>query len=156
MGVSGAGKTTIGAALAERLGVAFVDADDFHSAANRAKLAAGTPLTDADRAPWLDAIHAELGRHPGGWVLACSALKQVYRDVLLAGFDDARVVLLTGSRAVLAERLRSRLGHFANPAILESQLETLERPDDAMVIDVSGVAADSIDDVLRALRDRAG
>jgi gluconokinase len=136
MGVSGCGKSTIGALVAARLGLPFIDADDLHSAANREKLAVGITLTDVDRQPWLEAVHAALVLEPGGWVLACSALKQSYRDTLTAGLGEVTVVLLDAPEAVLAQRLAARHGHFAAPSILRSQLETLERPANAITVDV--------------------
>ena len=136
MGVSGCGKSTIGALVAEQLGLPFIDADDLHPPANRAKLAAGIPLTDADREPWLEAVHATLARESGGWVLACSALKQSYRDALTAGLGEVTVVLLDAPEAVFEQRLAARHGHFAASSILRSQLETLERPAHAITIDI--------------------
>ncbi|MGO4533501.1 gluconokinase [Leifsonia sp. 2MCAF36] len=131
MGVSGSGKTTIGRQLAERLGVVFVDADDLHPESNRQKMAGGTPLTDDDRWPWLDAVArtmtAELsaGR---GIVVACSALRRRYRDALRGGTGGAAVFAhLSGSADLLHARMAARPGHFMPPALLASQLETLER-----------------------------
>ena len=137
MGVSGAGKSTVGRLIAQRLGVPFIEGDEFHPPANRAKLEAGIPLTDADRAPWLEAIHSELTAQPGGWVLACSALKEAYRETLLRGLGDVSVVLLDGPPELLAKRLRERRGHFVDESILASQLATLERPEGAIVVDIS-------------------
>lgn len=133
MGVSGCGKSTVGAALAAHLGWPFLDADDFHPPANRAKMAAGQPLTDADRAPWLATLRDELSAHlarNSGVVLACSALRRAYRDVLRAAAPDGQVrfLHLTVDRSALAHRLQNRPGHFFNPALLDSQLATLESP----------------------------
>jgi gluconokinase len=136
MGVSGSGKTTIGTVLAERLGTVFADADDYHPAANKAKMASGQPLNDDDRQPWLE----ELNRVMRGWfagsggVLACSALKAKYRETLAAGMPAGAVtfVLLDGDPAMIAERMEHRPGHFMNPKLLESQLATLEPPKDAI------------------------
>lgn len=131
MGVAGSGKSTIGEALAARLGWTYEDADRFHPASNVAKMSAGHPLTDDDRWPWLQAIAAEIGRmcrSDGHLVIACSALKRAYRDVLLAGRDDVRIVYLDGSRALIAQRLSARKGHFMPPGLLDSQFETLEPP----------------------------
>ncbi|MBC3190305.1 gluconokinase [Pseudonocardia sp. C8] len=127
MGVSGSGKSTVGAALAADLGVPFTDADGLHPAANVAKMRAGIPLTDADRAPWLDAVGAELAGHARtGLVVACSALRRAYRD-RLRGHAPATVFLhLAGDRAVLADRMTGREGHFMPPALLDSQIDTLE------------------------------
>lgn len=131
MGVSGAGKSTIGALLAARLGLPFLDADDLHPPANVESLAAGVPLSDAERWPWLAAVHGAW-RDRGG-VLACSALRRAYRAVLFEGIDPApAIVLLRVAPAVVAARLSVREGHFASPAILPSQFEALEEPPDAI------------------------
>lgn len=156
MGVSGSGKSTVGALLAERLGVAFVDGDDLHPPANVAKMAAGMPLDDADRWPWLDAVGARLAHAPV--VVACSALRRVYRDRLRAAAPDARFVLLDGSRALLAERMRARTvsdpAHFMPPSLLDSQLATFERPGEderVLVLDVSDEPQRVADAAARAL-----
>jgi len=151
MGVSGSGKSTIGTALAARFGVPLIEADDFHSVANREKMHAGIALTDADRAPWLVAIHARLASEAGGWVLACSALRQSYREVLFAGIEGVVVVWLTGSAELLAKRLGSRPSHFMSPALLESQLETLEPPEGAVVVDVAGSVEETVGKVVRGV-----
>jgi gluconokinase len=131
MGVSGSGKSTIAAALAERLGWVFEDGDRFHPASNVAKMRAGHPLTDEDRWPWLQAIANEIERvckAGGRVVIACSALKRIYRNVLLRGRDDVRFVFLDGSQSLIADRLGSRKGHFMPPGLLDSQFKTLEPP----------------------------
>jgi len=154
MGTTGSGKTTIGQMLAKRLGWLFLDADDFHSASNKEKMHRGIPLTDADRAPWLAAIHAELVRQNGSGqsvVLACSALKQEYREVLHAQLE-VQIVYLKGSEAVLREHIESRHGHFAGESLLPSQLATLEEPQDAVVVDVSHTPAEIVDEVCTRLR----
>jgi gluconokinase len=139
MGVTGSGKTTIGTLLAEHAGAVFADADDYHLAANKEKMAAGHALNDEDRQPWLE----ELNRLMQGWfhagrsgVLACSALKEKYRATLVAGMPEGAVtfVWLDGSPELLAERLSERHHEFMNPKLLESQLETLEPPVDALRI----------------------
>lgn len=135
MGVSGSGKTTIGLVLAKKMGVEFADADDFHSEANKAKMHAGIPLSDEDRAPWLETLHGLLAGWFGagkGGVLACSALKQTYRTTLSAGLPEGavRCVLLDAPKELIAERLAGRQGTFMNPALLDSQIQTLERPRD--------------------------
>lgn len=138
MGVSGSGKSTVGWLLARRLDVAFVDADGLHPPANVAKMTAGEPLTDADRLPWLRAVAAELAAAPAGAVVACSALRRRYRDVLRDGAPGVTFVHLDGSRDVLAARLAARLDHFMPASLLDSQLATLE-PLDA---DEAGVVLD--------------
>jgi len=131
MGVSGSGKTTIGRLLAEKLALAFHDADDFHSAVNIDKMSAGTPLTDADRKDWLAAMADAIGQweQTGGAVLACSALKETYRQMLQAGAHrPLQWVYLDGSRELLHNRLEARKGHYMGPLMLDSQLDTLEEP----------------------------
>jgi gluconokinase len=125
MGVSGSGKTTVGARLAAALGMRFVDADDLHPAANVEKMTAGLPLTDADRWPWLDAVGAVLAH--GEVVVACSALRRIYRDRLRDAAPGLELVYLHGGRELLAERMR-RPGHFMPESLLDSQLDTLEPP----------------------------
>ena len=130
-GVSGSGKTTVGALLAGRLGWPFADADDFHPAANVAKMRAGIPLTDEDRWPWLRAIAAwmdERIRLGEDVVITCSALKRSYRDLLLGGRPEARMVFLAPDREVLTRRLAARVGHFFPENLLASQLSDLEPP----------------------------
>ena len=144
MGVSGSGKTTVGQAVAKRLGCGFSDADDFHSAANKAKMAAGFPLNDLDRDPWLQSLRAAMDdweRSSTDHVLACSALKNRYREMLGASGPDRKFVYLKGSCELFRARLEGRAGHFFNPALLRSQFDALEEPGDAIVID----AAHSVD-----------
>jgi gluconokinase len=127
MGVSGSGKTTVGVALARRLGMPFSDADDFHSPENKAKMAAGIPLTDDDRAPWLESVAAWLADHADtGGVVSCSALRRAYRDVLRGDRPRTVFLHLHGDREVLAARLAARPGHFMPATLLDSQLATLE------------------------------
>lgn len=127
MGVSGSGKSTVGGLLAERLGVPYAEADDFHPAANIAKMAAGDPLDDADRAPWLDAIAAwSAGRGDRGGVVSCSALRHVYRERLRVRAPDLFFLHLDGTPELIADRLATRTGHFMPPALLRSQFEALE------------------------------
>lgn len=140
MGVTGSGKTTVGQRLAETLGWRFHDADDFHPAANKTKMHAGIPLTDEDRWPWLRALRAVIEAalaDRAGAVVTCSALKHEYRDVLAGGLSDVHYVHLTGDPDILAARLAGRKDHFMNPALLDSQLATLEAPADAIDVDVA-------------------
>jgi carbohydrate kinase (thermoresistant glucokinase family) len=125
MGVAGVGKSTVGAELAEQLRSDFIDADGFHSDANRAKMAAGIPLTDADRAPWLDEVGRVLSASPD-LIVACSALKRSYRDQLRSWAPDLFTVHLIASKELLMERLAMREGHLVGANLLPSQLETLE------------------------------
>jgi gluconokinase len=141
MGVSGSGKTTVGRELAASLGWTFLDADDFHPAANVAKMSRGEPLTDEDRRPWLDSLRERIDLAHGRGedaVLACSALKHAYRDYLRADEPaQVRYVYLEGSEELIRERLAKRRGHFMPPGLLHSQFEALEPPADAVRIDVT-------------------
>lgn len=154
MGVSGSGKTTVGAALAGALGLPFVDGDALHPAANVAKMAAGIPLDDADRAPWLDAVGAVLAAGPV--VVACSALKRIYRDRLRAAAPALELVFLDGSRELLASRMAARPGHFMPASLLDSQLATLERPapdEHPVTVDVAAPVPEIIASVVERLGD---
>jgi gluconokinase len=155
MGVTGSGKTTIGQALAQRLNWDFLDADDFHSAANKAKMHQGIPLTDADRIPWLDAIHAKLAQlqqETRNAVLGCSALKQSYRERLKEGLT-AKLVYLKGSYDLIAARLKSRKDHFADEHILAGQFADLEEPtaSEATVIDITPPPATIVEEIVQRL-----
>lgn len=157
MGVSGAGKSEIGARLADRLGWAFADADDEHPERNRRKMSSGVPLDDADRGPWLERLRRKVVEHltgGGSLVLACSALKASYRDALAGG--DARVLFLhlEVPRDVLARRLESRRGHWFAPSLLDTQLESLEPPTDAVVVDATSSIEEVVDSALAALAPR--
>jgi gluconokinase len=154
MGVCGCGKTTVGRALAEALDWPFHDADDFHPPANVAKMAAGQPLSDTDRWPWLDRIAAELKRvlaSGGHAVLACSALKQAYRDRLQAA-GDVRIVYLKGDEATIAARLADRKHQYMPASLLPSQFAALEEPADALIVDIRQPVAAQI----QFVRDRLG
>ncbi len=154
MGVSGAGKTAVGELLAKRLGWPFVDADDLHQASNIRKMTAGVPLTDEDRLPWLLSVRDVLVEHAGSGrsaVVACSALKEDYREFLLMGQADIKFVYLRGAPPVFERRLRERQGHFFDPKLLASQLETMEEPTDAVVVDVDGELEMVVDEVMAAL-----
>ncbi len=126
LGASGSGKSTVGRALAARIGVPFADGDDLHPPANVAKMAAGEPLDDEDRAPWLDAVGRWLATHPAGGVMACSALRRRYRDVLRSHAADMLMLHLAGERSVLERRVAGRSEHFMPASLLASQLATLE------------------------------
>lgn len=157
MGVSGSGKSTTGGALAERLGWPFIEGDGFHPPANVAKMRAGIPLDDDDRAPWLRALAGEFARHQAagqGAVMGCSALKRRYRDILRSGAPRVRFVHVHGSRAILEDRLAHRAGHFFPAKLLDSQLATLEMlgPDeDGVVVDMALSVQDQVDQALRLL-----
>ncbi|WP_055492689.1 gluconokinase [Streptomyces sp. TP-A0356] len=156
MGVAGTGKTTIGPLLAARLGVPYAEGDDFHPPANIAKMSAGTPLTDEDRWPWLDAIGAWANGRAGlGGVVSSSALKRAYRDRLRAVAPDVVFVHLTGDRTLIEDRMTHRQGHFMPTALLDSQFATLQplEPDEAGVaVDVSGSPEEITARAMDALR----
>jgi gluconokinase len=131
MGITGSGKSTVGAMLARELGVDFVEGDDYHPEENVARMAAGIPLTDDDRASWLRALAARIRQAHNadtGLVVTCSALKRSYRDILRAAAPELRFIFLNSPRAVISERLRERRGHFMPASLLDSQLATLEEP----------------------------
>ena len=159
MGVSGAGKTRIGEMLAERLKCSFTDGDAFHSAANKETMHNGIPLTDEDRWPWLRtsraAIEEKQAAHEDA-VFTCSSLKRSYRDVLRAGDKDVCFVYLKGSREVLQERLQTRTGHFFDPSLLQSQLDTLEEPgdDEAITVSIELTPEQIVEETLSKLRAR--
>lgn len=154
MGVSGSGKSTIGAALAQRLGWDFIDGDDFHSEANKRKMASGVPLTDGDRMPWLQSIAGAIrSRVESGTsaVFACSALRQAYRDVLAV--DAAvRFVYLKGTSELFQNRLTLRRGHFMPASLLQSQFETLEEPAEAIVVRAALRPDEIVESIIGALK----
>jgi gluconokinase len=153
MGVTGSGKTTVGRMLAERLGWVYLEADDFHSAANKEKMHRGVPLTVADRVPWLDAMHMELVKQDAqgkSVVLACSALRGEYRARLTAGLQ-VKLIYLRGSRELIGGRLRLRKHHFAGESILDDQFAVLEEPHDAIVVDVAPDPRTIVDEILRKI-----
>ena len=150
MGVSGSGKTTIGQALAHELGWRYLDADDYHPAANVAKMAAGTPLQDGDRWPWLDQLNSALRKEKNA-VLGCSALKESYRKRLTAGLQDFRIAYLHGSLELLGKRAAERKHRFMPASLLRSQFEALEPPRGAIEVDVAQPVADCVRRILVAL-----
>jgi gluconokinase len=153
MGVSGCGKTAVGQALAADLGWPFFDGDDYHPAANVAKMAAGTPLTDADRWPWLDRLAAEMAAvnaRGGDAVFACSALRQTYRDRFRSA-GEVRFVHLAGDYATIAARLAARSHRYMPPSLLKSQFATLEPPTDAIVVDVRATIPEQVAKIRAAL-----
>ncbi len=160
MGVSGAGKSTVGMLIAERLGLSFRDADVFHPPANIAKMSAGQPLTDADRAPWLDAIGAYLAAQRGaGCVVTCSALKRAYRDRLRAAAPDLRFVFLHGDPALVAARQAARQGHFMPASLIASQFATLEAPtpeEGVIALDVDASPQALAEAAIASLQEDAG
>ena len=154
MGVSGVGKTTIGQVLSDKLGWPLFDADEFHSPASIEKMRNGIPLQDADRWPWLDRMNAMLVEKEGrgeSVLLACSALKQVYRDRLAKGTADLRWIYLKGSFDLIRERLEARKGHYMKAGLLESQFATLEEPGNALDIDTADTPDAIADAILHQL-----
>ena len=158
MGVSGSGKSTIADRLAARLGWRYEDADQFHPPANVAKMSAGQPLTDEDRWPWLQAIADEIDRLAAAGqraVVACSALKRAYRDILVHGRDDIRIVFLNGTQDLIADRLAARKGHFMPPGLLASQFRTLEPPppgERPITVSIDAPVEAIVDDIIRQLK----
>jgi gluconokinase len=157
MGVSGSGKTTVGAMLAGRLGWRYAEADSFHPAANIEKMAAGHPLTDEDRRPWLAAIAQWIDTEVAtgeSAVVTCSALKRAYRDQLHADRPQVRLVFLQGSKDLIATRMAARQGHFFTAAMLDSQFADLEEPtpdEGALIVPIVGSPAEIVEDILTAL-----
>ena len=154
MGVAGSGKTTVGQALAQRLGWDFYDADAFHPAENIHKMASGIPLDDADRLPWLRSLHALIAasleeNRPA--VLACSALKESYRQTLLEGNEKVLVVYLKGSYDLIWSRISARQDHYMKPQMLRSQFETLEEPEDVLTVDISMSVEEIVQEIVRYL-----
>jgi gluconokinase len=147
MGVSGCGKTSVAKALAEACSGIYLDADDFHPASNKEKMAAGIPLTDEDRWPWLDTLKGELAKGAASgkpFFLACSALKQKYRDYLSEGTPGLRFVYLKGSFELIRDRMAARKDHFMPLKLLESQFAVLEEPVDAIVLDIARPVAELV------------
>lgn len=151
MGVTSCGKSTVGAAIAERIGAEFIDGDSLHPQSNIDKMASGTPLNDGDRAPWLAEIGRTFSASPGGLVIACSALKRTYRDIIRSGDPSVVFVHLHGTRELLASRMAARPAHFMPLSLLDSQLETLEglQADEAgAVMDIATPVGQIVDAVV--------
>ncbi|MEL6169200.1 MAG: gluconokinase [Pseudomonadota bacterium] len=159
MGVAGSGKSTIGAGLSKVLCVAYVDGDDLHPPENIAKMSAGHPLDDNDRAPWLDRVGGRIAIEPGPLLIGCSALKRVYRDRIRAAAARPITFLhLTGSRNVIAERMATRPGHFMPPSLLDSQFDTLEPPAEdecSVAVDIDQPVDDIVKEAARLLETTA-
>jgi gluconokinase len=155
MGVTGSGKSTVGSALAERLGIPFADADDFHGPENVAKMRAGTPLDDSDRLPWLRTIGEWLAEHrDAGAVVTCSALKRVYRDILRAAAPEVTFLHLDGDKETARQRVAGRAGHFMPESLVDSQfaaLEPLHVDERGIVVDFARPVADIVDEVASEL-----
>jgi gluconokinase len=157
MGVSGSGKTTIAERLATAEGWTLLEGDAFHPPENVAKMAAGTPLTDEDRWPWLHAIATAIDAYRArgeSAVVACSALRRVYRDILIGNRGDVRLVYLKGSQALIAERMRARKGHFMPPALLDSQFRTLEEPgpeEHPITVEIGGTPDEIVEKIKESL-----
>lgn len=155
MGVSGSGKTSVGEALAKHLGWDFYDADDFHPSENVAKMASGTPLNDSDRAPWLATLHDLISSslkadQPG--VLACSALKERYRQQLLKDNVGVQFIYLMGSYDLIWSRMSKRQDHYMKPQMLKSQFEALEEPTNALTMDISKSVDEIVGDILKSMK----
>lgn len=154
MGVSGSGKTAVGTRLAERLKYEFLDADNFHPPANIEKMKHGIPLTDEDRFPWLKNLHRELGSRLNqgkSAILACSALKETYRQILAEDLPQVQFVYLHVDKEVLTERLQKRAGHFFPKELLDSQLAALETPHDALVVEENRPLDEVVDSIVKAV-----
>jgi len=153
MGVSGCGKTTIAARLAEKLGWTFIESDNYHSKEHIRKMASGIPLTDTDRQPWLESLHdllADLSKKNQSAVLACSALKEKYRQTLTAGLKNIQFVYLKGDYGLIWQRMQERQ-HYMKPSMLRSQFEVLEEPENALVIDIAQPPDKIISEILRQI-----
>jgi gluconokinase len=159
MGVSGSGKTAVGTRLAEKLPYEFLDADNFHPPANIEKMKHGIPLTDEDRIPWLHNLHREIASRLSqgkSAILACSALKESYREMLREGLSQIRFVYLHVDRETLVQRLQQRKGHFFPKELLDSQLATLEVPHDALVVEEDRPLDEVVDAIAKGITEGKG
>ncbi|HXN85127.1 MAG TPA: gluconokinase [Candidatus Binataceae bacterium] len=155
MGVSGAGKTTIGRLLADQLGWEFLDADDLHSPENKRKMSHGVALSDEDRAPWLASVRDLIEKNiasDADAVIACSALKRSYREKIVVDPAKVKIVYLKGSRELIAQRIAQRRNHFMNNSLLDSQFDALEEPHDAITVNISGTPQAILASILEKLR----
>ncbi|MHC4264529.1 MAG: gluconokinase [Planctomycetota bacterium] len=152
MGICSCGKTLIGQMLAEKLGLGFYDADNFHPQSNIEKMKSKISLDDNDRLPWLEAMAEQMPNweQKGGAVLACSALKESYREVLRAG-DDVKFVFLKGTKDIILDRMKNRKEHFMPTSLIESQLETLEEPKAAITVDIAKVPEEIVNEIVYKL-----
>jgi gluconokinase len=151
MGVLGSGKTTVGQLLAEHLHCVFRDADDYHTPSNRGKMAAGIPLTDEDRKPWIFAIRAVIDAELAvgvECVIACSALREKYRQTLIQDRKEIKIIYLKGTKELISERIKLRKGHFVNPVLLDSQFAEVEEPKKAVVIDIRKTPEEIVSEIL--------
>ena len=157
MGVSGSGKTSIGRLLSEKMGIPFFDGDDFHSAANKEKMKAGSPLTDADRQGWLQSLNklAIEESVKQGAIIACSALKEKYRELLSENLDNPAWVFLKGSYELISNRMKNRTGHFMPAVLLQSQFDTLEAPQSAIGIQIDKDPEKITDSIIQLLKEKA-
>ncbi|MGA1979354.1 MAG: gluconokinase [Sedimentisphaerales bacterium] len=153
MGVCSSGKTVIGGLLAQRLGLSFCDADDFHPESNVKKMSRGIALNDKDRLPWLKSMAGKMPQleKGGGAVLACSALKNSYRNILRTGSRDVKFIYLKGTKEIILKRIKNRKGHFFPPSLVDSQFETLEEPEDAIVVDIARKPDVIVEEIVRKL-----
>ncbi|MFZ0033625.1 MAG: gluconokinase [Sedimentisphaerales bacterium] len=153
MGVCSSGKTVIGGLLAQRLGLSFCDADDLHPESNVKKMSRGIALNDKDRLPWLKSMAGKMAQweKSGGAVLACSALKDSYRNILRAGSSDVRFVYLKGTKEVILDRIENRKGHFFPASLVDSQFATLEEPEDAIVVDITQKPETIVEEIVSKL-----
>lgn len=155
MGVSGTGKSTVGKLLAEKLSLPYYDADDFHPPSNVEKMSSGQPLNDVDRKPWLHTLakHIHDWNSKRGAVLACSALKQSYRDLLTSKSPDVQFIFLKGSKGTILQRMKIRSNHYMPPELLDSQFEALEEPAEAIDISIDQPPKEIINQILKSMRD---